>query len=830
MRILILLLISFSSYGQALNLLGFNRQLEASTVIVPSTLNMVDDDTYGTGNNQITYTGTWAHGQGKDGTYEGSYSYGNTTNGTAVMDFTGVKLDLYMNTYPTHGIAAVSIDGGAETMIDLYGVVLHQVLKYSSGALTDGPHTATVRVTGTSNPLATAPQQHWVEIDAFGVWSTETNPPVVVTGDWYVDQSVVSSGDGTTLGTAFKTIPEAAAVAQPGDEVTIMAGTYRETITPTNNGTAGNPIVYKAGEAGVIISGLETADGGWTVHSGNIYKKTITLPVASFTPTITGNTTIAANQVFKSGVMIVQARWPKANTIEAAFDKANLRQRNSTSTWNGNTITDASMPNIDWSGGKIFISGWYTAQTGNILTHPNATTITYNGNNTSSNYCQWYYLTGKLAALTQANEFHYESGILYVWQTGGGSPTGIEYKARNYGFDLTGKNYITITGIKFKGCEINGNTSTTNIIIDNCRFEHQNHIFLLEAPNGPKDKLDNSLKYNMQQTGLKLYGTGNIVRNSEFKYAGSQGVTIGTNGLVENNLFEWFGYDGVFGGPVAPYVSADNVKVLHNTMRDNARTAFYFGWLESDTHTNLEIAYNDIQRFGWLSSDGGGIYANLGQVLDGTRVHHNWIHNSKSIHSPTAGAAQGANAGLYYDQATGSNTINDHNVLWDNYQLDLHIVTGGAEGNRGNADFFNNTLVTKIYVINDNYVHGYFSYMNITAAYDDVTRNTIHRARHIGQGFGECTTNGQAGFDVQGSLFRSVSDLTQIFVGGTTYNPTTVADPAAYFQLSASSPGRGIGVAVAGYNDGDTAPKDSGAYYYGQTAWTAGYVAVTYVP
>lgn len=47
---------------------------------------------------------------------------------------------------------------------------------------------------------------------------------------WYVDDSVIASGDGTTLLTAFKTIGEAITAAGDGDTIMVAAGTYNEYI------------------------------------------------------------------------------------------------------------------------------------------------------------------------------------------------------------------------------------------------------------------------------------------------------------------------------------------------------------------------------------------------------------------------------------------------------------------------------------------------------------------------------------------------------------------------------------------------------------------------
>lgn len=641
----------------------------------------------------------------------------------------------------------------------------------------------------------------------------------------YVGGTGASDANAGTATAPFATIQKAASVAVAGDVIKIRGGTYRETISPTNSGTPGNPIIYEPDNgATVIISGLNQIDNaGWTVHSGNIYRKSITLPVNNYNVTITSNVVLAANQIFKDGNMVIEARWPKADNVEELFDRNNLRQRNSTSSWNGGTIVDNGIPNIPggWAGGKIWITGWYASQSATINSQ-SGNTLTFNPVAGSNNFLQYYYLTGKLGALTQANEFHYENNTLYVWQPGGGSPTGIEYKARNWGFDLRNRSYIEIKGVRLVGCDVNGNASTSNITIDNIRATYLNHTFLQE---GVGD-LANVLYNNPKQTGFRLLGPNNVVVNSEFKYAASNGLFVGKSNRVENNKFEWINYEGNYGAAVLLFDAADNVKILKNTFSHIGRSAIDFGYVYDDRHYNVDIGYNDIMYYGMLSADGGGVYAARWQYLNGTRVHHNWIHNSLAEHTPSPGFANGINAGLYYDHATGSNTINDHNVFWDNKQCDLHISTcwhgEGRNDSRGKAVFYNNTCATRVY---DNYVHGYFSYLNISQEYYDVHKNNIYRARNInvqGSNWADAT-NGLSPFDVANCLNRSTDPL---FAGGSVFNPTVIARPQDYFQIQAASPARNTGATIAGITDGSVGVPDIGAYEYGGEKWVAGYVAV----
>jgi parallel beta-helix repeat protein len=67
---------------------------------------------------------------------------------------------------------------------------------------------------------------------------------------------VSTSGNDNNAGTSaqpFRTINRAAQVAQAGDVVTIRAGTYRESVSVRNAGTAARPIVFQAEQRGQVV-------------------------------------------------------------------------------------------------------------------------------------------------------------------------------------------------------------------------------------------------------------------------------------------------------------------------------------------------------------------------------------------------------------------------------------------------------------------------------------------------------------------------------------------------------------------------------------------------
>jgi hypothetical protein len=115
----------------------------------------INDASVGTGPDQFAFSGSWLTASGS-GKYLDDDHYSSTTGSSYTVRFTGTQAKLYVATAPWHGKAGVSVDGGAETTIDLYSATkADQVLRYTSPVVTAGTHTLTVRVLGTKNASST---------------------------------------------------------------------------------------------------------------------------------------------------------------------------------------------------------------------------------------------------------------------------------------------------------------------------------------------------------------------------------------------------------------------------------------------------------------------------------------------------------------------------------------------------------------------------------------------------------------------------------------------------------------------------------------------------
>jgi hypothetical protein len=176
---------------------------------------------------------------------------------TVTIAFDGTQISYYALKAYDHGIAAVSLDGGAETMVDLYApTVQGNQLVWTSPVLPAGRHTFRVRATGQKQASAT---------DTYAA----------------IDRVVVTAGSGSAVALAQASCAPRPAVtvattpAGPGQlQVTITAA--------TNPGAA--PNLIQALQFGAATNALLDVPGGPTRAPGSFtYTLTPAAPTASFT-------------------------------------------------------------------------------------------------------------------------------------------------------------------------------------------------------------------------------------------------------------------------------------------------------------------------------------------------------------------------------------------------------------------------------------------------------------------------------------------------------------------------------------------------------------------
>jgi len=152
----------------------------------PVAVTTVDDSVQGAGFNQFIYVGNWIHCTAPPSGpncsplyYNGTNSADNTTGDYATLQFSGSGIRYYATSDGNRGIAAVSIDGGPETLVDLYGPQQGNVLAYTSPPLANGTHILKVRVTGANNP---ASSNTYVTIDRVDITAPTTRVVAIASG------------------------------------------------------------------------------------------------------------------------------------------------------------------------------------------------------------------------------------------------------------------------------------------------------------------------------------------------------------------------------------------------------------------------------------------------------------------------------------------------------------------------------------------------------------------------------------------------------------------------------------------------------------------------
>lgn len=598
----------------------------------------------------------------------------------------------------------------------------------------------------------------------------------VLAADFYVGGDGASDRNPGTASEPFATIQQAARVAAPGDCVKIRPGIYRETVVPANSGAPGQPVTFQPdGDAQVTVSGADLVDGDWSVYRGQIYQTPLALPLTGYGEQITSNETLLANQVFVDGKMMMEARWPNLADSDDLLNRADFRPiaKDTWTTGPGGAaiLRDSGIPEIPggWAGGTIWYIGWFIPQTSTIAAS-SAGQIEF-PSNASEKFRDSYYLTGKLGALDAEKEWFYDGTKLYLWAPGGGAPANVEVKRRNYAFDLSGKSHIAIRNLHVFAATITTDAASADITLDGIRAKHISHFVTLPG----KDVLYS----HSDESGIRLMGPNNVIRNSIIEYSAGHGIVLGGEGCVaDNNLIHDISYGGTYCCGIFPAPGRARQTITRNTIYRMGRSGI------DGVYSNKEIAYNDIYHFGLLNTDLGAIYSARNTDLTGTRIHHNWLHDAGN----DAGHMFPVGAGIYFDQNAKPAQI-DHNVFWNNHMNDVRLEQDKPPFHR----VFNNTLASTD-------VKYWFAFHSYPGGSPENLNNNIYRAP-----------------------IKPDQPGTNAMTAATDPKFTNADAGGLRFRLQPDSPAMDGGAVIPGVTDGHTGTApDLGAYEYGADSWVAG--------
>jgi hypothetical protein len=602
--------------------------------------------------------------------------------------------------------------------------------------------------------------------------------------DYYVSPGGSDGNSGTALGQAFKTIQQAANLAQPGDNVYICGGTYRESVTMPRSGTAAAPINFQpyAGQQ-VTITGLDTLNTTWTDYSGPIYSST---PGSGI------------SQVFINGKLVTEARWPNpvyTNPLRSKFatvatgstgtGTATITSNNLNGVADG-TFNGAKMSIRSGNSGSsgnaeyVFFQGDNITQAGNSLTYqwPPADHSTGLGSYYNPAANNVYYLYGSVAAISAGNQWYNDAatGKLYIQTASGATPAGstIEVRKRQNGFDTNGQSYVNVTGVQFKAANVQ--------VSGNCNSVNKCQILYPTPFQNPQDW------YTIN--GVTVSGQHNTIKNSEIGYAWGDGVTLAnSNNTVDNCVIHDTNWVGGGSGGVQVRATAGgtvsdvaNNAITNCTIYNSGRASIASCGTYNNlyvSNANLTVSNNNISRFAYLCKDAGGINWSYQTAADGGDVvSYNVVHDSR--------APSGAiNAGIYLDAGNYGNTVH-HNVVY-NCQRGMIENAGFTGFVCENNNVYNNTFWG---------ISGWAMTPGTTSGFTNC--NTWNNL---------CNTSSWCGTAV-----NNLSTSTNQFVNSA----------AGDFRLKSGVAAINYGTTIGGLPSVPDGTPDAGAFEYGQPAWTAG--------
>ena len=561
--------------------------------------------------------------------------------------------------------------------------------------------------------------------------------------------------DEGSINSPLKTIQKAADIMVAGDVCYIRAGIYRETVKPKNSGAPGSPITFLPyNNENVTITGTDRISA-WQVHEGNIYKAYVKSKVTD---------------VFADWKLMNIARFPNNisdNMLDPTFgivDNGLGKTYPDISNLEDDTLSGGS-----WKGARLFLLGGLAWVAWDVqIEDQQGSKIFFKWPGGSEDVMKpekgnKYFISGVLNALDTEKEWYYDetAQTLYFYAPGGVNPSTVpvDVRVRQFGFDLSNKAYIKMSGLTFFGANISFDNA------DNCELKDSKVVYVTSYFVADGFNRDGKLTLGSSGLGVALGGTSNKIVNCEIAHSWGDGISIfGDGNTIENCLIHDVDWSATDSAPIT--TAGRNHIIRHNTLRDAGRSAIVHRKTAS-----VKIEYNDIYNYGVLTTDLGATYCYETEG-EGSVLAYNWVHDPKNL-----------SAGIYLDN-NSSDFIIHHNVVWNCYSG----VTTNKNGT--NHQIYNNTIWKCSYAMTAWGLDG-------TVIKNQKTYNNLSdKADFVANDF---------------KKNRTVAD------------PKFVDAANGNFMLTAESSAIDYGIEIPGYTDGYTgAAPDAGAYEYGGIAWTAG--------
>ena len=292
---------------------------------------------------------------------------------------------------------------------------------------------------------------------------------------YYVSKDCVAcdTNDGSKE-RPFATIQQAANIAKAGDTVIIGGGVYHELVKPVNNGTASNPITFKAAEGEEVRISAAAELGSPIGQEGDmlIYNALTDLGYGK-------------NQLFYKGKNLVAGRYPNENTnptpnilpeLSAEWPvEGNIKtvpeENPSTKVVSD---TDLNQEAGYWNGATVIgLSGaGYALQMAKVeSSEPGVLHLTeksrwwFKSEGFETDYC---YITNHINTVDKPGEWHIEDGKIYIIPPEGETAETLvlEQKIRQIVFDMSENKFIRLEGIDTYGGGMKMNNSEMCMLRD----------------------------------------------------------------------------------------------------------------------------------------------------------------------------------------------------------------------------------------------------------------------------------------------------------------------------------------------------------------------------
>ena len=445
----------------------------------------------------------------------------------------------------------------------------------------------------------------------------------VFSANYYVASNGNDGNNGLSSSSPWKTISKVNSsmnTFNPGDLILFRRGDkfYGE-IKISKSGTTNSDIVIGSYGSGELpeISGIKSITG-WTVHSGNIYKATVSDTVS---------------QVFISGKMMTIARYPNTGFLKidagngnSGFYDAALNQ--SSGYFNGSVC---KVRTINWI---------YEKKTVTSFSGGNVTFSTSSLNPILADY--GYYFDNKLSLLDTEGEWFYDkaAGKLYLYAPGGVNPGTLNVEAvtkvNGVYMNINVAN-ITIQDLKIKGFRETGVDGYTgnNFTVQRCNISR------------------------IERYGIRLNGINNRIYDNVIEDVLNTSITgVFTQGEISGNFINRTGLVAGYGEDGYGYYGMLIWNATGTIIENNTIDSTGYGGISISTSA---IVRKNVISYSLLTlNDGGGISVGTSDGLEiSDNIISNSIGNTESSANPVSYAS-----GIYVNESVLNNTVIQRNSVY----------------------------------------------------------------------------------------------------------------------------------------------------------------------